>query len=65
MMALWEQAEAERGRIREVKNERLQAIRKLAGLTGYGDEMDSGDRVGGIGGATLSDAQTPGPDVQP
>jgi hypothetical protein len=35
MMALWEQAEAERGRVREVENERSQAMSKLAGLTGY------------------------------
>jgi hypothetical protein len=42
MLELWEQAEAEKGRIREVENERSQAISKLAGLTGYGDEMDSG-----------------------
>jgi hypothetical protein len=64
MMALWEQAEAEKGRIREAENERSQAMSKLAGLTGYGDEMDSGDRAGGIGGVTLSDAQTPGPAVR-
>jgi hypothetical protein len=35
MMALWEQAETEKGRIREAENERSQAMRKLAGLTGY------------------------------
>jgi hypothetical protein len=42
MLGLWEQAEAEKGRIREVENERSQAIRKLAGLTGY----DGGGEVG-------------------
>jgi hypothetical protein len=35
MLGLWEQAEAEKGRIREVENERSQAMSKLAGLTGY------------------------------
>ncbi len=64
MMALWQAAEAERGRIGEVENELSQAMRKLTGLTGYGDEMDSGDRHSGIGGATLSDSQTSGPAVR-
>jgi hypothetical protein len=35
MLGLWEQAEAEKGRIREVENDRSQAMSKLAGLTGY------------------------------
>jgi hypothetical protein len=64
MLGLWEQAEAERGRIREVENERSQAMSKLAGLTGYGDEMDSGSGDRGIGGATLPIPQAPGPVVR-
>jgi hypothetical protein len=35
MLGLWEQAEAEKGKIGEVENERSQAMSKLAGLTGY------------------------------
>lgn len=65
MMALWQAAEAEKVRIGEVERDRMQAIRKLAGLTGYGDEMDSSSSHSRIAGATFSQSLTPGATVSP
>jgi hypothetical protein len=61
MMALWQAAELEKGRIGEVERDRLQAIRKLAGLTGYEiNQMDARTNDRGSIGDALPQPTTSG-----